>query len=202
MVDKETKVKAAVDQPEQSTGKRGLTFQRFFTAPGVHPFDQVEWELRTAVISNEKGEKVFEQKDVEIPKSWSMTATNVVVSKYFNGKTGAPEREHSVKQLIERVAHTIYTWGIKNGYFATQEDADIFYHELTYLLVNQHMSFNSPVWFNVGNEERPQCSACFINSVQDSMESILTLAKTEGMLFKWGSGAGLNPSTLRSSRET
>src|SRR3989337_2004921 len=185
MVDKETKVKAAVDQPEQSTGKRGLTCQRFFTAPGVHPFDQVEWELRTAVISNEKGERIFEQKDVEIPKSWSMTATNVVVSKYFHGKIGAPEREHSVNQLIERVAHTIYTWGVKNGYFATQEDADIFYHELTYLLVNQHMSFNSPVWFNVGNEEHPQCSACFINSVQDSMESILTLAKTEGMLFKW-----------------
>ncbi|HCA80601.1 MAG TPA: vitamin B12-dependent ribonucleotide reductase [Bacteroidetes bacterium] len=193
---------AEVDRAEKSTEIRGLRFQRYYTKPGVHPFDEVEWELRTATISNEKGEKVFEQKDVEIPKSWSMTATNVVVSKYFHGKIGAPEREHSVKQLIERVAHTIYTWGVKNGYFATQEDADIFYHELTYLLVNQHMSFNSPVWFNVGNEERPQCSACFINSVQDSMESILTLAKTEGMLFKWGSGTGSNLSTLRSSRET
>jgi ribonucleoside-diphosphate reductase alpha chain len=186
----------------QSTEQRGLSFQRFFTKPGIHPFDEVEWELRTAVISNEKGEKIFEQKDVEIPKSWSMTATNVVVSKYFHGKLGSPEREHSVKQLIERVARTIYTWGLKNGYFAGQEDADIFYNELTYLLVNQHMSFNSPVWFNVGNEEHPQCSACFINSVQDSMASILNLAKTEGMLFKWGSGTGSNLSTLRSSRES
>ncbi len=181
---------------------RGLKFQRYFSRPGVHPFDEVEWELRTAVISNEKGEKIFEQKDVEIPKSWSMTATNVVVSKYFHGKLGAPEREHSVKQLIERVARTISTWGLKNGYFASEEDADVFYNELTHLLVNQHMSFNSPVWFNVGNEERPQCSACFINSVQDSMDSILTLAKTEGMLFKWGSGTGSNLSTLRSSKES
>ena len=193
---------AEADRAEKSTDVRGLKFQRYYTKPGVHPFDEVEWELRNATISNEKGEKIFEQKDVEIPKSWSMTATNVVVSKYFHGKIGTPEREHSVRQLIERVAHTIYTWGVRNGYFATQEDADIFYHELTYLLVNQHMSFNSPVWFNVGNEERPQCSACFINSVQDSMESILTLAKTEGMLFKWGSGTGSNLSTLRSSRET
>ena len=190
------------ERAAQSSEVRGLRFQRYFSKPGVHPFDQVEWELRTAIISNEKGEKIFEQKDVEIPKSWSMTATNVVVSKYFHGKLGSPERERSVKQLIERVARTIYSWGLKNGYFATEEDADIFYNELTYLLVNQHMSFNSPVWFNVGNEERPQCSACFINSVQDSMDSILTLAKTEGMLFKWGSGTGSNLSTLRSSKES
>jgi ribonucleoside-diphosphate reductase alpha chain len=190
------------ERAEKSTDVRGLKFQRYFTKPGVHPFDEIEWELRTATISNEKGEKIFEQKDVEMPKSWSMTATNVVVSKYFHGKVGTPEREHSVKQLVERVARAMYTWGIKDGYFASQEDADTFYHELTYLLVNQYMSFNSPVWFNVGNEEKPQCSACFINSVQDSMESILTLAKTEGMLFKYGSGTGSNLSSLRSSRET
>ncbi|MGA3244155.1 MAG: vitamin B12-dependent ribonucleotide reductase [Bacteroidota bacterium] len=190
------------ERAEQSNDVRGLKFQRYFSKPGVHPFDEVEWELRTAVISNEKGEKIFEQKDVEIPKSWSMTATNVVVSKYFHGKLGSPDRERSVKQLIERVARTISNWGTKGGYFASQEDADIFYNELTYMLVNQLMSFNSPVWFNVGNEEHPQCSACFINSVQDSMDSILTLAKTEGMLFKWGSGTGSNLSTLRSSKES
>ena len=187
---------------EKSTDVRGLKFQRYFSKPGVHPFDELEWELRTALITNEKGEKVFEQKDVEIPKSWSMTATNVVVSKYFYGKLGSPERETSVRQLVERVARTIYQWGVKDGYFASQEDAETFHQELTYLLVNQFMSFNSPVWFNVGNEERPQCSACFINSVKDSMDSILTLAKTEGMLFKWGSGTGSNLSTLRSSKES
>ncbi|MBI3585593.1 MAG: vitamin B12-dependent ribonucleotide reductase [Ignavibacteriales bacterium] len=195
----------AVDQPmqpaERSGENEGLKFQRYFTKPGVHPFDEIEWELRTAIISNEKGEKIFEQKDVEIPKSWSMTATNVVVSKYFHGTLGTPDREHSVRQLVDRVAKSIYTWGVQSEYFASQEDAEIFYHELLYLLVNQYMSFNSPVWFNVGNEEHPQCSACFINSVQDSMDSILNLAKTEGMLFKWGSGTGSNLSTLRSSKE-
>src|SRR3989339_482738 len=202
MIDKETMPAVAVDQAaETSTGKRGLTFQRFFTAPGVHPFNQVEWELRTAVISNEKGEKIFEQKEVEIPKSWSMTATNVVVSKYFHGTLGTPERETSVRQLIERVASTIHKWGRQGGYFASEEDAEVFYQELCYLLVNQYMSFNSPVWFNVGIEEEPQCSACFINSVRDSMSSILDLAKTEGMLFKYGSGTGSNLSVLRSSRE-
>ena len=187
---------------EESIDVHGLKFQRYFTKPRLHPFDEVEWELRTAAISNEKGEKIFEQKDVEIPKSWSMTATNVVVSKYFHGKLGSPERETSVKQLIERVARAIHGWGLKSGYFASQEDADVFYDELVYLLVNQQMSFNSPVWFNVGNEEHPQCSACFINSVQDTMDSILTLAKTEGTLFKWGSGTGSNFSTLRSSKES
>ena len=200
--------KAAISTPvevegaDRSSDVHGLKFQRYFSKPGVHPFDEIEWELRTAVISNEKGEKIFEQKDVEIPKPWSMTATNVVVSKYFHGKLGAPDREYSVKQLIERVSRSIYNWGLKDGYFASKEDGDIFYNELTYLLVNQQMSFNSPVWFNVGNEEHPQCSACFINSVKDSMDSILTLAKTEGMLFKWGSGTGSNLSSLRSSRES
>jgi ribonucleoside-diphosphate reductase alpha chain len=196
-----TNVKTADEQSQTGQEKRGLKFQRTFTKPGVHPFDELEWELRSAVISNEKGEKVFEQKDVEIPKSWSMTATNVVVSKYFHGQLGTPNRERSVKQLVQRVATTICGWGFKQGYFASEEDAEIFYNELLYLLVNQYMSFNSPVWFNVGIEGKPQCSACFINSVQDSMDSILTLAKTEGMLFKWGSGTGSNLSTLRSSRE-
>src|SRR3990170_7474759 len=131
---------------------RGLTFTRAFTKPGVHPFDEVEWELRTAVISNERGEKVFEQKDVEIPKAWSMTATNVVVSKYFHGQLGTPERERSVKELVERVARSYHRWGLQGSYFATKEDADIFYDELVFLLVNQYMAFNSPVWFNVGVE--------------------------------------------------
>ncbi len=186
---------------KRGNGVRGLKFSRYFTKPNIHPFDQIEWEKRDAVITNEKGVKVFEQKDVEIPKSWSMTATNVVVSKYFHGALGTPARETSVKQLVERVAKTYLAWGKRRNYFATDEDAEIFYQELVYLLVNQYMAFNSPVWFNVGAEERPQCSACFINSVQDSMESILDLAKTEGMLFKWGSGTGSNLSTLRSSKE-
>lgn len=204
MIDKDVqRVSIAAGQTETPT-TRGLKFQRYFSkssASGGHPFDEIEWELRTATIFNEKGEKIFEQKDVEFPKSWSMTATNVVASKYFHGTLGTPERERSVKQLIERVARTYYRWGLKQGYFASQEDAGIFYDELVFLLVNQYMSFNSPVWFNVGVEETPQCSACFINSVQDSMESILNLAKTEGMLFKYGSGTGSNLSTLRSSRE-
>ncbi|MFH0989018.1 MAG: vitamin B12-dependent ribonucleotide reductase [bacterium] len=202
MVEKEVvRSSVAIEQTETSAEQRGLRFHRHFTKPGIHPFDEIEWELRTAIISNEKGEKIFEQKDVEIPKSWSMTATNVVVSKYFHGTLNTLNRERSVKQLIERVSRTMFKWGLNTGYFASQEDAEIFYQELTYLLVNQYISFNSPVWFNVGNEERPQCSACFINSVKDSMESILNLAKIEGMLFKWGSGTGSNLSTLRSSKE-
>jgi ribonucleoside-diphosphate reductase alpha chain len=201
MVEKDTtNTRTVIDQPVQTTS-RGLKFQRYFTKPGVHPYDEIEWELRTAVISNEKGEKIFEQKDVEIPKPWSMTATNVVVSKYFHGAVGTPARETSVRQLIDRVAKTIHGWGVQGGYFATEEDGEIFLSELTALLVNQYLSFNSPVWFNVGIEEHPQCSACFINSVKDSMDSILTLAKTEGMLFKFGSGTGSNLSTLRSSKE-
>lgn len=181
---------------------RGLRFQRYFTKQGVHPFDEIEWELRTAVITNERGEKIFEQKDVEIPKSWSLTATNVVVSKYFHGKMDSPERETSVRQIVDRVASSAVAWGKKMNYFASEDEAEIFYNELLFLLVNQYMAFNSPVWFNVGIEEKPQCSACFINSVQDSMESILGLARTEGMLFKWGSGTGSNLSTLRSSKES
>lgn len=181
---------------------RGLEIPRLFTRKGVHPFDEIEWEIRTAAISNERGEVLFEQKNVEVPKFWSVTATNIVASKYFHGKIGTEKRETSVKQLVERVSKTVTEWGKKGKYFASEEDADAFYSELTYLLVNQYASFNSPVWFNVGVEEKPQCSACFINSVEDKMESILELAKTEGMLFKWGSGTGTNLSTLRSSRES
>jgi hypothetical protein len=163
---------------------KGLTLSRFFTASGRHPFDEQIWERRSAVITNEKGDKVFEQIDVEVPAAWSQMATNVVVSKYFNGKLGTPNRENSVRQLIDRVARTIRKWGERSGYFATLEDANVFYEELAHLLVNQKLSFNSPVWFNCGIEEKPQCSACFINSVEDHMESILELAKTENMLFK------------------
>jgi len=175
--------------------------ERYFTRPGVDPFDEVEWEIRSAVIGSEKGEIVFEQKDVEVPKFWSQTATNVVASKYFRGTLGTPERERSVKQLIGRVVRTIVGWGRAQGYFNAEADAQVFEAELKHLLVYQKMSFNSPVWFNVGVEPRPQCSACFINSVEDTMDSILTLAKTEGMLFKYGSGTGTNLSPLRSSRE-
>lgn len=179
----------------------GLTFARYFTQAGVHPFDEIEWELREATITNEKGEIVFSQKDVEVPKFWSMLATNVVVSKYFRGPLGSPRRETSVKQLIRRVADTIADWARKQNYFAAETDTQAFQDELTHLLVYQKMAFNSPVWFNVGIEKHPQCSACFINSVEDSMSSILDLAKIEGMLFKGGSGTGTNLSSLRSSRE-
>jgi len=180
----------------------GLTITRHFTTPGVDPFDAIEWELRSATIANEKGEMVFEQTDVEIPKSWSQLATNVVVSKYFRGHVGTPERETSVRQLIGRVVRRIREWGEEGGYFATKADAEAYADELTYLLVHQKMAFNSPVWFNLGVENtRQQASACFINSVEDTMESIMDLAKTEAMLFKGGSGAGSNLSTIRSSRE-
>jgi ribonucleoside-diphosphate reductase alpha chain len=167
----------------------------------VAPFDEVQWETREASITNEKGEVVFEQHEVEIPTTWSQVATNVVVSKYFRGVLGTPERERSVKQLIGRVVRTIHGWANKQGYFSTPEAAEIFRDELTHLLVHQKAAFNSPVWFNAGIEQRPQLSACFINKIEDRMESILTLAKTEGMLFKYGSGTGSNLSPLRSSRE-
>ncbi|HZI63407.1 MAG TPA: vitamin B12-dependent ribonucleotide reductase, partial [Thermoanaerobaculia bacterium] len=180
---------------------RGLRIRRLLTTPGVHPFDAVEWESRDAVIGNERGEKVFEQTGVEVPKFWSQTATNVVVSKYFRGPLGTPQRETSVRQLIARVADTLARWGLEGGYFASAADAETFHAELTHILLHQMACFNSPVWFNVGIEEHPQCSACFINSVDDTMQSILGLAKTEGMLFKYGSGTGSNLSTLRSSRE-
>ncbi|HEX4458573.1 MAG TPA: vitamin B12-dependent ribonucleotide reductase, partial [Polyangia bacterium] len=180
---------------------RGMTVARYFTREGVDPFDQVTWELRTAAITGEGGQVFFEQKDVETPSTWSQMATNVVVQKYFRGIAGTPSRERSVKQLIGRVVDTVSGWGVKQHYFATDADAAAFADELKHLLVEQKMSFNSPVWFNVGVEQHPQCSACFINSVDDSMESILGLAKTEGMLFKYGSGTGTNLSPIRSSRE-
>src|SRR5260370_5700224 len=184
---------------------RGLHFGRVFTPPGSHAFDLVEWERRTAAITGEKGQVVFEQKDVEVPRSWSQLAINVVAQKYFRGSPGSPgspERETSVRQIIDRVVDTIAKWGREGGYFATEEDAENWSQELRYLLVAQHASFTSPVWFNIGVPGRQQqASACFINSVKDSMESILELVKTEGMLFKFGSGTGTNLSVLRSSKE-
>jgi ribonucleoside-diphosphate reductase alpha chain len=180
----------------------GLEFRRRFTEAKVSPFDKVEWERRTALISNDKGQVIFRQENVEVPKSWSQTATNIVASKYFHGKPNTPERETSVRQLIGRVVNTIVRWGEEGGYFASEESKNVFRDELTHLLVEQKMAFNSPVWFNVGVQPKPQCSACFINSVQDNMESIMNLAKTEGMLFKWGSGTGTNFSSLRGSHES
>jgi len=187
-----------VESPDTAPG---IGFLRFFSREGIDPFDEVEWEVRAAVIASEKGETVFEQRDVEIPKNWSQLATNIVVSKYFRGQIGAPERERSVKQLIGRVVDTITQWGRTNNYFASEDDLQAFSDDLKHLLVQQKAAFNSPVWFNCGFEPAPQCSACFINSVDDTMESILTLARTEGMLFKFGSGTGSNLSSIRSSRE-
>ncbi|MCK6601631.1 MAG: vitamin B12-dependent ribonucleotide reductase [Bacteroidetes bacterium] len=180
---------------------QGLKIRRHFTVPGVHPFDGIDWELRSAIIANDKGEALFEQKNVEVPSFWSQTAVNVVVQKYFHGAVGTPERESSVRDLINRVTETITRWGVENGYFASAEDAETFYNELTYLVLHQIGTFNSPVWFNVGIEEKPQCSACFIMSVDDTMDSILTNAVNEGRLFKWGSGTGSNRSRIRSSKE-
>ena len=187
--------------PRKETRGGGITVDRFFTRAGVDVYDTCEWEMRSALITSEKGEAVFEQKDVEMPKFWSQMATNVVVSKYFRGHIGTPERESSVRQLIGRVVRTITQWGREGGYFNSEADGDAFRDELTHILLYQMASFNSPVWFNVGIEPRPQCSACFINSVADTMDSILGLAKTEGMLFKYGSGTGSNLSNIRSSKE-
>ena len=190
-------------ETEQITRRAtGLEFHRRFTDGRVSPFDKVEWERRTALIGNDKGQVIFRQENVEVPKSWSQTATNIVASKYFHGKPNTPERETSVRQLIGRVVETIVRWGEEGGYFATGEARNAFHDELAHLLVEQKMAFNSPVWFNVGVQAKPQCSACFINSVQDNMDSIMNLAKTEGMLFKWGSGTGTNFSSLRGSRES
>ncbi len=193
----------SVPASTQPTKAPGLRIPRYYTEPGEDVWSTVEWEERDAVITGEHGEIVFEQRGVEVPKGWTQLATNVVASKYFRGHLGSPQRERSVKQLIRRVAYTIADWGREMEYFATEADYLAFRDELTYLLLHQMAAFNSPVWFNVGlpDQPRPQCSACFINSVQDTMESILTLAKTEGMLFKYGSGTGTNFSTLRSSRE-
>ena len=174
--------------------------ERFFTIPGRDPFEEVEWEIRDAFIPG-KDKPAFDQKDVEFPKFWSQTATNIVAQKYFRGKMGSAERETSVKQMIGRVVDTISGWGRAGGYFATDEEADTFEDELRAILVNQYASFNSPVWFNVGFEEKPQCSACFILSIDDSMESILDWIRREGIIFRGGSGSGVNLSRLRSSKE-
>jgi len=186
---------------QKKAQRRGLTIPRTFTTPGVDPAEELVWETRVASITGDGGKVIFEQRDVEVPKSWSLLATNVVASKYFRGAMGSPSRERSVRQLVGRVVSTIAGWGRKDGYFATEEDALAFEAEVSHLVYRQKMSFNSPVWFNVGVEEHPQCSACFINAVNDSMDSILKLAHTEGMLFKYGSGAGSNLSKIRSSKE-
>jgi len=220
---------SATQSAAQKKKSPGLAFRRFFTKPTVSPYDEVEWDLRLAQITDAQGNVIFEQKDVEVPKDWSMTATNIVASKYLHGKVGTPEREKGVRQLVGRVAETIRDWGMAQGYFRTADDGATFHDELVHILVRQYAAFNSPVWFNVGCDRiepnsdgrswhwnpqtqnvefgvtgysKPQCSACFINSVKDSLDSILTLAKTEGMLFKWGSGTGTNLSTLRGSTET
>ncbi len=196
--------KAAPYETSENPGKNGptgLTLERYFTRAGISPYDEMEWEVRSAAIVNEKGKVVFEQANVEIPKAWSLMATNVVVSKYFRGPLGSPQREHSVKQLIGRVVNTVTGWGRKDGYFATEEDAQTFSDELTHILVHQLACFNSPVWFNCGIEEKPQCSACFILSVDDTMESILDWYRKEGVIFKGGSGSGVNLSKIRSAKE-
>src|SRR5918998_1612241 len=174
--------------------------RRFFTIPGRDPFDEIEWETRDAFIPG-KDKPAFEQKDVEFPKFWSQTATNIVAQKYFRGRLGSPERETSVKQMIGRIVDTIGRWGRDGGYFADEEEAVTFEDELKAILVNQLAAFNSPVWFNVGFEERPQCSACFILSIDDSMESILDWNTKEGQIFRGGSGSGVNLSNIRGSIE-
>ena len=194
---------SVAEQPKQQVARKspGLKIQRYFTQPNIDPFDTVEWEKRSAVISGENGEVVFEQHDVDIPKSWSQLATNVVVSKYFRGPLGTPQRESSVRQMIGRVVNTLTTWGKQGNYFTSTDDAQAFSDELTHLLVQQKLAFNSPVWFNVGVEPHPQCSACFILSVNDTMDSILDWYRREGVIFKGGSGAGVNLSAIRSAKE-
>jgi ribonucleoside-diphosphate reductase alpha chain len=222
---------ATVEATEVRTGtvRSGMSVPRVFSKEGVSPYDQVEWDLRTAAIKDERGRVLFEQTNCEIPKGWSQLATNVVVSKYFYGEIDTPERETSVRDLVDRVTKTISDWGLEDGYFATDADASRFYDELTSLCLNQYGSFNSPVWFNVGlfhrygtvglanswrwDEETrtvvkaanayeyPQASACFIQSVADDMQDIMRLATSEAMLFKYGSGTGTDLSTLRSSKE-
>jgi ribonucleoside-diphosphate reductase alpha chain len=186
--------------PDQTQTRGGVGLERKFTEAGVHPFDAVEWEIRDAVIGD-PADPAFEQRGVEFPLTWSQNATNIVSQKYFRGQLGSEERERSVKQMIGRVAGTIAAWGREGGYFASPADADTFEHELTYILLHQMAAFNSPVWFNVGFEEHPQCSACFILSVEDTMESILSWNTKEGMIFRGGSGSGINLSNIRGSKE-
>ncbi len=224
----ETHLQTSAHRAQTHSAHTGLTFTRRFSAEGISPYDQIQWERRTASITDAKGNTIFEQRDVEVPLDWSMTATNIVASKYLHGQLGTPERETGVRQLVARVAETIRDWGLAGGYFASEYDAGVFHDELAAMLLTQRAAFNSPVWFNVGCDRlepesdgqnwhwdpatggvkysatgyrNPQCSACFINSVEDSLDSILTLAKTEGMLFKWGSGTGTNLSAIRGSME-
>ena len=194
----------ATKEGEVEVIRDGLTFSRYFTTDGKHPFDDVEWELRDAVIPNYKeGGNAFEQRDVEFPASWSQNATNIVAQKYFRGTLGTPQRESSVRQLAGRVVDTITRWGQTNGYFASDRDAQVFGEELTHLIVTQKAAFNSPVWFNVGVPDTPQqCSACFILAVDDHMSSILNWYVEEGTIFKGGSGSGINLSRIRSSKES
>src|SRR5438128_8149368 len=177
-----------------------LAVRRHFTIPGRDPFEEVEWEERDAYIPG-KDKPAFEQRGVEFPKFWSQTATNIVAQKYFRGRMSSPERERSVKQMIGRIVTTVGTWGRDGGYFATEDEAHTFEDELKAILVNQLAAFNSPVWFNVGFEEKPQCSACFILSIDDSMDAILDWIRREGVIFRGGSGSGVNLSRLRSSKE-
>src|SRR3954452_2030662 len=190
--------RSAADQSTLATpriGATGVTVERYFTEAGTHPFDLVEWEIRDAEVGK------FKQEGVEFPATWSQNATNIVAQKYFHGQLGSPERESSVKQMIGRVAGTIAKWGRAGGYFASDEDAQAFEDELTHILLHQIAAFNSPVWFNVGFEEQPQCSACFILSVDDTIESILAWNTKEGMIFRGGSGSGISLSNIRSSKE-
>ena len=191
-----------VEQVENTVVQEDATVavKRYFTIPGRDPFDEIEWETRDAFIPG-KDKPAFEQKDVEFPKFWSQTATNIVAQKYFRGRMSSPEREKSVKQMIGRIVTTAGAWGREGGYFANEEEAETFEAELKAILVNQLAAFNSPVWFNVGFEEKPQCSACFILSIDDSMESILDWIRREGVIFRGGSGSGVNLSKLRSSKE-
>src|SRR6185312_5440589 len=224
----EAQLKTSATALHTTSAARGLTFSRWFSTEGISPYDELQWERRTAMIADTKGNTIFEQKDVEVPADWSMTATNIVASKYLHGQLGTSERETGVRQLVSRVAETIRDWGLGGGYFSSPIDASIFHDELVHMLLTQKAAFNSPVWFNVGCDRlepdadgqnwhwdaatggvkysatgyrNPQCSACFINAVDDSLDSILTLAKTEGMLFKWGSGTGTNLSPIRGSKE-
>src|SRR5690606_28361471 len=178
--------------------RKGLKIKRIFTTPGVHPYDEVEWERRDVVMTNWRDGSVnFEQRGVEFPSFWSMNATNIVTTKYFRGALGTPQREWSLKQVVDRVVGVYTKTGLEHGYFATEEDAEIFDHELKYALIHQIFSFNSPVWFNVGTASPQQVSACFILSVDDTMGSILEWYKEEGLIFKGGSGAGVNLSRIR-----
>src|SRR5881227_1760881 len=205
MASAEQQVQAATTAPDEVRNTvvdetASLAVRRYFTIPGRDPFGEIDWELRDAYIPG-KDKPAFEQKNVEFPKFWSQTATNIVAQKYFRGRMTSPERESSVKQMIGRVVGTIGTWGRNGGYFADEAEAETFESELKALLVNQYVAFNSPVWFNVGFEEKPQCSACFILSIEDSMEDILDWIRREGVIFRGGSGSGVNLSRLRSSQE-